>query len=218
MREWDEAAIRSAYDEVADVYADFFPSTEPEQPVDLAMIEHFVAALGPDPLVLDAGCGAGRMMPFLAGLGCRVEGVDLSAGMVRRARSDHGRFPSRVASLTALPFAAGTFDGVFSWYSTIHVDDGEVALMLREAGRVLRAGGLLLIAFQTGDGVREVGRGFRDCGHDIRLLRYHRRAVLMEGELRRAGFSVIASLDRAPVGPEADGQAVLIGRNSGKAT
>ena len=212
MQEWDEAAIRGAYDEIADAYADHFPSTEPEQPVDLAMVEHFVAALGPDPLVLDAGCGAGRMMPFLAGLGCRIEGVDLSPGMVLRAQADHGQFPSRVASLTELPYASRRFDGVFSWYSTIHVSDDEVAIIVRELARVLKDGGLLLVAFQTGQGVRDAGLGFRERGYDLRLLRYHRSAARMGRALRRGGFSLIASLDRVPTGSEAEGQAVLIGR------
>ena len=75
----------SAYDEVADSYADHFRSTEPEQPVELAVVAHFASLLPGRREVLDAGCGAGRMMPLLAGLGCAVTGMDLSPGMVRRA-------------------------------------------------------------------------------------------------------------------------------------
>ena len=66
--------MRLAYDEVADTYADHFRSTEPELPVELAMIEHFASLLPGDRRVLDAGCGAGRMLPLLAALGCQVEG------------------------------------------------------------------------------------------------------------------------------------------------
>lgn len=152
------------------------------------------------------------MMPLLAELGCRVEGVDLSPGMVRRARADHGEFRSQVASLSALPFAAATFDGVFMWYSTIHGSDDELAKMLAEANRVLAPEGSLLVAFQTGDGVREVGQGIRERGHDIQMMRYHRSVTDMDRSLDHAGFRVTTSLDRAPVGSEADGQAVLIAR------
>lgn len=174
----------------------------------------FWATLDSNPLVLDAGCGAGRMMPYLAGLGCRVEGVDLTPGMVRRAQADHGEFRSQVASLTALPFAAARFDGVFLWYSTIHSDDHELAIMLAEARRVPTAEGSLLVAFQTGEGVCEVGQGIRASGFDVRMMRYHRSATHMARALERADFRVAASLDRAPVGAEADGQAVLIARRA----
>lgn len=37
-----EIAVRVAYDTVADTYADHFRATEPEMPVELAMVEHEV--------------------------------------------------------------------------------------------------------------------------------------------------------------------------------
>lgn len=70
------------------------------------------------------------MMPVLAALGCRVEGVDLSSEMIRRSRRDHGSFPAQVASIAALPFSEESFDGVFSWYSTIHAVDAELPRIL----------------------------------------------------------------------------------------
>jgi ubiquinone/menaquinone biosynthesis C-methylase UbiE len=107
----DEQAVRAAYDEVADTYADRFRSTEPEQPVDLAMIEHFASLLHGEKRVVDAGCGAGRLLPMLSRLAGRVVGVDLSPGMIRRARLDHPTCPATVASLTRLPFDDASFDG-----------------------------------------------------------------------------------------------------------
>lgn len=204
--------MRAVYDTVADLYADYFRSTEPEQALDLAMISHFATLLGPGATVLDAGCGAGRMLPVLAALGCAVEGVDLSPEMVRRARADHGEFRTQVASLTALPAPDGAFDGVFAWYSTIHSPDEDLPRILAEARRVLRDGGLLLTAFQTGAGPREIGQAFRDRGHDVELVRHHRSAAQVASALDDAGFDVTASMDRAAVGDEADGQAVLIAR------
>ena len=64
MPETEEALTRTAYNVVADVYADHFRTTEGEQPIDLAMIDHFVALLHEPRVVLDAGCGAGRMLPY----------------------------------------------------------------------------------------------------------------------------------------------------------
>lgn len=212
MTKWTAAETREAYDEVADTYADHFATTAPEAPIDLAMIAHFTSLLPDGARVLDAGCGAGRMMPVLADLGCDVVGVDLSPEMIRRAALDHPEQPSSVASLTELPFEDGTFDGVFAWYSTIHSSDEEVGTMLREFRRVLCPGGHVLVAFQSGAGVRDVADGYRRRGHDVVLVRWGRSVEWMRRALSAAGFTAVAALDRAAVEGERDGQGFVIAR------
>ena len=206
----DELAVRLAYDEVADTYADRFRATEPELPVDLAMVEHFTALLSGERRVLDAGCGAGRMMPYLAALDCRVEGVDLSPEMIRRSRRDHSSFPAQVASLTDLPFKDESFDGVFLWYSTIHSPDADLSQIMSEVRRVLRPAGLVLVAFQVGRGVQDVSENYRRRGHDIALHRYNRTPEKIAHALGSAGMTEVARLARAAAAHERDAQAVLI--------
>jgi len=208
----DEPAVRAAYDEVADTYADHFRSTEPELPVELAVVAHFASLVGGERRVLDAGCGAGRMMPVLAEHGCRVEGVDLSSEMVRRSRRDHPEHPAQVASIADLPFADASFDGVFSWYSTIHTPQPHLPAAVRELRRVLRPEGLLLVAFQCGEGVRDVSDAYRRHGHDVVLHRWNRKADDMAQALEAAGLAVVARLERAAAGHERDAQAVLVAR------
>ncbi|HET7799160.1 MAG TPA: methyltransferase domain-containing protein [Humibacillus xanthopallidus] len=78
----DYAAVRRAYDTVAEDYAERLPDTRAEAVLDLAMVDAFVAAVRadvPDPAtapVLDAGCGAGRMSGYVAARGAAVCGVD----------------------------------------------------------------------------------------------------------------------------------------------
>lgn len=206
----DERSVQAAYDEVSDTYADHFRSTEPELPIELAMIEHFISLLPEPRQVLDAGCGAGRMMPLLHALGGRVEGMDLSPGMVRRAQADHGQFRSRVGSLTALPFPDSSFDGVFSWYSTIHNPDDDLAQILRETHRVLRSGGVLLLAFQCGEGVSDVSQSYRRRGHDITLHRYNRTAEQISDSTTQEGFREAARLVRRAAAHEKEDQGVFI--------
>lgn len=202
--------MRLAYDEVADTYADHFLSTEPELPVELAMVAHFVALLPGERRVLDAGCGAGRMMPLLASLGCEVHGVDLSPEMVRRSQRDHSSFPTQIASIADLPFPDGSFDGVFSWYSTIHTPDTGLPAILGEARRVLRPSGLCLVAFQSGGGIRDVSDSYRRRGHDIVLHRCNRTPDEMAQALASAGLTEVARLERAAAPHEREAQAVLI--------
>ncbi|WP_336854996.1 class I SAM-dependent methyltransferase [Sinomonas albida] len=180
------------------------------------MIEHFASVLQAPRRVLDAGCGAGRMMPILAGLGCQVEGVDLSPEMVRRAKMDHREFRSSVGSLTDLPFPAASFDGVFSWYSTIHSPDDDLPRIFAEARRVLRASGLLLIAFQAGSGTVDVSESYRRRGHAVTLRRYNRTPDQLSEQLLAAGFREVARLSRGPAKYEKDDQAVLIATPAGR--
>jgi SAM-dependent methyltransferase len=205
-----EHVVRVAYDEVADTYAERFRTTEPELPLELAMVEHFASLLTGNRRVLDAGCGAGRMLPLLAELGCVAEGVDLSPEMVRRGRSDHPEFVTQVASITDLPFEDSSFDGVFSWYSTIHGDDEALATALSEFRRVLRPGGLVLVAFQSGSGVQDLSEAYRRQGHDVALVRYRRSAGEVVDALRGAGLSEVARLERQAAEHERDPQAVVV--------
>ncbi len=208
----DELAGQFAYDEVANTYADHFRSTEPELPVDLAMVEHFCSLLRGGGYVLDAGCGAGRMMPLLAGLGCQVEGVDLSPEMIRRARQDHPSFRSQVASLRTLPFPEKSFEGVFSWYSTIHSSDADLPHIVAETRRVLQTGGLYLVAFQTGQSVRDISAAFRRSGHDVVLHRYDRPAEDLTRLIASAEMTEVARFERGASPQESTGQAIIIAR------
>jgi SAM-dependent methyltransferase len=205
--------VVTTYDAVAADYARHFPGTEPEAPIDLAMIDHLIALLGPTPRVLDAGCGTGRMARHLTDRGVRVAGVDLSSGMVAMARRDHPDVPTAVASTTALPFADSSYDAAMYWYSTIHSPDHHLPRILDEAARVVRPGGLVLLAFQVGDGPREVGRGYRAMGHDVRLVRFHRSLDRWSTLLDAAGMDEVARLQRAPLG-EKEPQGIVLARTS----
>ncbi|WP_245631608.1 class I SAM-dependent methyltransferase [Curtobacterium ammoniigenes] len=206
--------MRGAYDAVADTYADHFRGTEPELPIDIAMIASFASLVPVPKRTIDAGCGAGRMLPVLARLGCDVEGFDLSPEMVRRARRDHPEFPTRVGSITAFPNEDASVDGVFCWYSTIHTPDAELATAFREAHRVLAPNGVLLIALQTGTGVVDVSSSYKRFGHQIELHRYKRSPAFMGDVLVTAGFALESEFSRRAAEHERDGQAILIARRA----
>ena len=207
---------RAAYDTIAEGYAAHFPGTEPEQAVDLAMIDHLVAQLAPGGRdVLDAGCGAGRMSRFLTDRGCAVQGVDLSPGMIAMARRDHPDIDSRVGSITALPFADASFDAALYWYSIIHIADADLAGVLAEARRVLRPGGVALLAFQAGEGARDVGPAYRALGYDVALTRIDRHPDEVSALAAAAGLIEAARLVRRPHGAERTDQAFLLVRAAG---
>ena len=206
--------VRAAYDATAEAYAAAFPTTEPEHPLDLAMVDDLVARVlaGGGRQVLDAGCGTGRMSRYLADRGCSVRGVDLSPGMLAVARREHPSLSFAEGSLTALPVGDASVDGVLAWYSVIHLTDDELPVALGEMRRVLRPGGYLLLASQKGEGEWDVGERLRALGHDVRLVRHHRGPRVLLGALAAAGFARQARVVREPVGQERVGQVVVLAR------
>ena len=112
--------------------------------------------------VLEIGAGAGQCSRWLAAQGgdrdveVEVVATDLSAGMLRtgvdlnsRVSDPRQAVPLAQCDATALPFADGSFDVVFTAYGAVpFVADS--ALLVREAARVLRPGGALVLEVHEG--------------------------------------------------------------------
>ena len=97
-------------------------------------------------VILDIGCGTGRLLRRLSARwpSIRMIGVDLAEGMAAEAR---GRTPSAAIQLAPaehLPLAEGSVDLVTSTASFHHWSDQ--AQGVQEAARVLRRGGLFILA------------------------------------------------------------------------
>jgi ubiquinone/menaquinone biosynthesis C-methylase UbiE len=204
--------VQQAYDTVAQDYSTYLPDTRAEAPLDLAMVNAFVAAvtLSPDAPVLDAGCGAGRMSRYLTERGCLVQGVDLSPGMVTMARRDHRDLVFTVGLLTDLPYASDSFGGVLLWYSIIHTPAAGQARIFAEVARVLRSGGHVLVGFQSGEGKRDVAGAYRRFGHEVHLERYLYTPDHVASLMLAAGLRESCRLVRRAQGQENDDQAILL--------
>lgn len=101
-------------------------------------------------LILDAGCGYGRMSELILQHRpeVKVVGVDISESMICESSNWLGhRFAGYVGDLTSLPFPDATFDSVICIGVIMHVaDEGKV---MRELARVLRPGGHLVLTFNN---------------------------------------------------------------------
>lgn len=206
--------MRAAYDVVAADYASHFPDAGAEAPSDLAMLDAFAAAVrdAGGGQVLDAGCGPGRMSRYLADRGADVTGVDLSPGMVAQARQRHPDLAFAVASIAQLPYPDGTFAGVMLWYSIIHTPTSEQPRLIAEARRVVRPGGVVLVGFHVGDGVRDVAPSYRRFGHEIELSRYPVTPDQVSRWLAEAGLREIRRHTRAARDGERDDQGAVLAR------
>jgi tocopherol O-methyltransferase len=109
------------------------------------------AKVGEDSRVLDAGCGIGGPAMVLAQeYGAVVTGVTIAARQVttarrRASRKDLlGKVDFALVDYTDTPYADETFDVVWAIESVCHADDK--GAFLKEAARLLRPGGRLVIA------------------------------------------------------------------------
>lgn len=99
--------------------------------------------------LLDLGTGTGRMLAVMAPAAQRLVGIDLSREMLEVARANLERaglrhWQVRQGDLYQLPLPSAAFDVAVMHQVLHYLEDPEDAL--EEAGRVLRPGGVLLIA------------------------------------------------------------------------
>jgi SAM-dependent methyltransferase len=143
-----ERALAQAFDGQA---AQFEASPVQQDAGALARLVAF-ANLPPDSRVLDAGSGPGLVSEAFLAAGHRMQGIDLSAEMVRRARERCARFGDRVrfeqGSLFELP-AAAPFDAGISRFVLHHAAD-PLAFLRAHAARI-RPGGALVASDHTTD-------------------------------------------------------------------
>lgn len=134
------------------------------------------------PDVLDAGCGTGGLLRRLqkAEPGWRLSGLDFSPLACELARERTGLDIAQ-GSITAMPFADGSFDAIVSCDVVCQVGDANAAL--REFLRCLRPAGVVVLTMPAYQWMysyhdREVAN----------LRRYNRGEVNLL--LRKAGFAV----------------------------
>ncbi|WP_328498342.1 methyltransferase domain-containing protein [Streptomyces sp. NBC_00414] len=191
---------RTAYDAMAERYAELFADGLEEFPLDRAMLAvfaDFVRTDGGGP-VADLGCGPGHVTSLLDSLGLDVSGVDLSPEMVAIARAARPDLRFEVGSMTALDLPDDSLGGVLARYSIIHTPPEQLPRVFTEFHRVLASGGRLMLAFQAHDDPSELAESF---DHKVALA-YRWSPDRVCDLLAETGFTETARLVRAPLQDE----------------
>ncbi len=119
---------------------------------------------------LEIGCGPGRLMAPMCARFAELHGVDISEEMIRlareRLRDTPNAHPQVNSGADLGAFGDGSFDFVYSYAVFQHIPEREVVFSyLREARRVLKAGGLLRCQING----LPPGGGAYDTWHGVRI-------------------------------------------------
>lgn len=188
-------SIRESYDRIAEEYARRIFDELQHKPFDRQLLDRFAARIPQNGQVCDMGCGPGHVARYLHNAGVSIWGLDLSPAMVAQARKLNPGMLFREANMMALDLPDASLSAITAFYAIVNLAKASLPLVFSEMARVLQAGGLLLLAFHTGD---QIIREEELWGFPIEMDFF----LLQPGEISKllevAGFVVEEVLERDP--------------------
>ena len=141
-------------------YADEF--TQATLHVDMeSLYQPFLAELSEGAYILDIGCGSGRDSLALKNKGYKVEAIDYSEELVRRAIQYTG-IQVKLQSFYEIE-AHEIYDGIWACASLLHCERDRLTEVIGKLIKALKPNGVLYMSFKYGESDREKdGRKFTD--------------------------------------------------------
>jgi ubiquinone/menaquinone biosynthesis C-methylase UbiE len=196
-------SVRESYDRIADEYARRIYDELQHKPLDRQLLNRFAAEVTGRGEACDMGCGPGHVARFLREAGATVFGLDLSPQMLDQARQLNPDLRFVEGNMMALDLPDGKLAGIAAFYAIVNIPKESLIVVFREMERVLQPGGLLLLAFHTGDEVlHEEELWGRPISMDFFLL----QPSEIRSDLETAGLAVEEVIERGPYAPEVEYQ------------
>jgi predicted TPR repeat methyltransferase len=207
----DDAYVRDVFDKFADSFDEqLLKNLDYRAPQILT--EALIDVLGPPAAmldVLDAGCGTGLCGPLIRPHAQRLDGVDLSGGMIEKARLRGGYDALVVAELTAyLQMNLAAWDVVLSADTLIYF--GDLTPVMSAAYAALRVDGWLAFTLEALDG--EEDRFELSSSGRFRHTHSHVRRVL--DSVGFGNVRIVEATMRKEVGKQVVGWVVLARKGS----
>jgi SAM-dependent methyltransferase len=188
-------SIRESYDRLAEEYARRISDELQHKPLDRELLDRFARETRGQADVCDMGCGPGHVARYLREAGATVFGLDLSPGMLEQARKLNPDIPFREGNMLSLDIPDGSLAGIAAFYAIVNIPKQSLPLVFREFQRVLRPGGLLLLAFHAGD---EIIREEELWGQKISMDFLFFQPSEIKLGLEAAGLAVEEVIEREP--------------------
>lgn len=188
-------SIRESYDRLAEEYTRRIADELQHKPLDRELLDRFAQQTTGRGEVCDMGCGPGHVARYLRDAGASVFGLDLSPGMLEQARKLNPDISFREGNMLALDILDGALAGIAAFYAIVNIPKLSLPVVFREIQRVLQPGGLLLLAFHTGNEVlHEDELWGQKISMDFLLLQPSEIRV----DLEVAGFTIEEVVEREP--------------------
>jgi SAM-dependent methyltransferase len=188
-------SIRESYDRLAEEYTRRIADELQHKPLDRELLDRFAKQTAGRGEVCDMGCGPGHVARYLRDAGASVFGLDLSPGMLDQARKLNPDTPFREGNMLALDIRDGALAGIAAFYAIVNIPKRSLPAVFSGMHRVLQPGGLLLLAFHTGnEALHEEELWGQKISMDFFLL----PPTEIKLELEAAGFTIEDVVERDP--------------------
>ena len=138
--------------------------------------------------MLDVGCGRGLMLNHARQTGWETTGVEFNDETAAPARDELG-LDIRTGRLSDIGFEKNSFDVITFWHSLEHLGDAVDAV--REAARILKPGGLMLVSVPNFESLQSKMSGAGWFHLDVPFHLYHFSASNMKRLLKDCGLEVV---------------------------
>lgn len=153
--------------------------------------------------VLEIGCGTGIILKRIAKIAKEAWGVDLSSGMLKKAKEKD--LNVKQANATQLPFKDSEFDVVYSVKVLAHIPD--IEKVIEEVHRVLKKDGMAVLEFYNPKSFKKLANTIQKSGEKV-FLRFDSHSDIMrlvEGKFKLIGtrgariISMTSGMIRLPI-------------------
>jgi SAM-dependent methyltransferase len=198
----DQSGLQNTYDRVADEYARRIFHELDGKPFDRELLDRFADRMRGRGPVYDLGCGPGHVTRYLYERGVNVTGIDISSGMLRRARELNSGIEFRQEDMRCLDVPSESLAAVVAFYSIVHFTLDSLIATFGEWHRVLARGAPLVLAFHVGNESIHLDEWWGH-GVDVDFVFFDPDAIKMK--LEESGFRITEARLRDPY-PEVEHQ------------
>jgi SAM-dependent methyltransferase len=124
--------------------------------------------------ILEAGCGFGKWVFFLKRKGYDIIGIDFAKEAIKMAKRYDEAIPIEFGDITHIQYSDNYFDAYMSLGVVEHFQDGPF-LALKEAKRVLKPNGLILVSVPVFNTIRKITLPIERAFSLLRDSKYLRR-------------------------------------------
>lgn len=188
-------ALRTTYDIVAGDYVAHIFDELKNKPFDCRLLDEIAVRAGRSGVICDLGCGPGHVARYLHERGANVCGIDLSPGMIERARALTPAVRFEAGDMRALEVSDGAWQAIVAFYSIVHIPKASLVDVFREMKRVLAPGGLLLLSFHIGS---EPVHRDEWWGHTVSIDFLFFQTDEVTAALESSGFAIERVMERDP--------------------